>query len=54
MRRTLTLKREVVRELADVELSAINGAQQQTQYSCLAYITCGGTQCYLSRAGVCP
>ncbi len=54
MRRTLTLKREAVRELADAELGAVNGAQQQTQYSCLDYITCGGLQCYLSRAGICP
>jgi hypothetical protein len=50
-RRTLSLKREVLQELADSDLTAIVGAAeqtptaQQTEKSCLDYISCWWWQC---------
>ena len=44
--RTLTLKPEALQELTAGELDAVAGAaQQQTQYSCLHYVSCFWYQC---------
>ena len=43
--RKLTLKREALQQLTSVELDSVAGAAQQTQYSCLHYISCWWWQC---------
>jgi hypothetical protein len=52
LRRTLSLKREVLQELTAADLTAIAGAAPpqttklaETMYSCLAYISCNVLQC---------
>ena len=55
VRRTLSLKREVLRELTDADLTAVNGAAPpdlttivttaNTAFSCLAYISCNPLAC---------
>lgn len=47
--RKLTLKQEALQELTSGELDAVVGAAQQTQYSCLDYISCWWWQCIPSR-----
>jgi hypothetical protein len=49
MRRTLTLKREVLQELSPADLSGVAGAGKTTgidlSISCLAYVSCWPWQC---------
>jgi hypothetical protein len=54
MRRTLSLKRDVLAELSPADLESVGAAAAQTQISCLNYITCGGIfYCYL-KSEICP
>ena len=55
-RRTLSLKREVLQELTATDLHAVVGGQptgDQTNVSCLDYISCWAWQC-LPRTLICP
>jgi hypothetical protein len=47
LRRTLTLKREVLQELSPAELTGLAGAgtTQPTGLSCMAYVSCWPWQC---------
>lgn len=50
VRRTLALKREVLQELAPSDLAGVvAGAQDQTNASCLDYISCWWYQCVPSK-----
>ena len=63
IRRTLSLKREVLRELTDADLTIVNGAAPpqtttvtdvirtgNTDYSCLDYISCNQLACVIRDA----
>jgi len=63
IRRTLSLKREVLRELTDADLTSVNGAappqtttvtdfvrNANTDYSCLDYISCNQLACVVRDA----
>jgi len=46
MRRTLSLRREVLRELSDADLNVVaGGTVPQTWYSCLDFLSCNVLQC---------
>ena len=59
--RRLSLKREVLQELADADLVAVGGAAgpataeaNQTAYSCLHYVSCAYLQtCWIPLTLVC-
>ena len=51
MKRTLTLKRDVLQELTAAELGSVAGGN--TAYSCLDYISCFIHQCVLTLNGGC-
>lgn len=49
--RRLTLKREALQQLTSGELDSVAGAAQQTQYSCLHYMSCFWWQCLPTLEG---
>jgi len=59
VRRTLSLKREVLQELSDADLTVVAGGQlptteiKQTLYSCMAFISCAIPFCLLAPSSVC-
>jgi hypothetical protein len=55
IRRTLSLKREVLQELADNDLQVVGaaGTIPDTMYSCLAYVSCDLLRCVVENTLVC-
>ena len=45
MKRTLSLKRDVLQELSSDELTSVVGGTRETLYSCMAYISCDILRC---------
>ncbi|HEU0130094.1 MAG TPA: hypothetical protein VFQ85_03785 [Mycobacteriales bacterium] len=57
VRRTLSLKREVLQELTDGDLQVIGGAgpdTKETLYSCLAFQSCRIVNCGALETAICP
>ena len=49
MARTLILKRDVLRELSNDELSGVVAGTRETMYSCLDYVSCHIVDCLADR-----